>query len=383
MPRTPNLWALCLALGLALACSDPAERSAAGDVDADAAEAADVPGESGADAAPDVPLVDVATDATPDVSSADATPDVPPADATPDVPPEVAPDTVQPDCTGDAQCAPGVCDLGRCWPAPAAQVDVPAGTFWMGCDGVRDTGCEVNGLGGYFDQPYHAVDVPAFAIDVFETTVAEYAHCVAAAACTLPEQQPECTWSAGEASNLPLTCVSWEQAGAYCTWRGARLCTESEWEKAARGGCDLLPADQRADCGAHQPLNPWGDAPATCDVAVMDPNDGSGAGCGAAWPLPVGSRPAGASPYGVHDTVGNVGEWVADCFDASYDGAPADGSARTQCVWPQGDWLSGQYRAHRGAGWNQAVWFQRGAQRGADPPMGTFTNVGIRCCVTP
>jgi formylglycine-generating enzyme required for sulfatase activity len=250
----------------------------------------------------------------------------------------------------------------------------------MGCDGVRDQGCEGNGLGGHFDKPYHRVEVPAFSIDKLETTVAEYAHCVAAGSCTLPEQQPECTWSAGQASNLPLTCVSWEQATAYCAWRGARLCTESEWEKASRGGCETLPVDQQADCAAHQRLNPWGDATATCDLAVMDEPTGSGGGCGTDWPLAVGSKPAGASPYGLLDAVGNVGEWVEDCFEQDYNDAPVDGSARAECTWPVGDWLSGKYRVHRGSGWNQAVWFQRGAQRGADPATGTFTNVGIRCC---
>jgi formylglycine-generating enzyme required for sulfatase activity len=120
---------------------------------------------------------------------------------------------------------------------------------------------------------------------------------------------------------------------------------------------------------------------ATCEVAVMSETglqaDG---GCGAAWPLPVGSKPAGASPYGVLDAVGNVGEWVEDCMEASYEGAPTDGSARTSCTWPVGDWLSGQYRGHRGSDWMKPQWFQRGAQRGADPPTGTLTVVGIRCC---
>ena len=358
-----------LMLVAVVACGSPGKKAPV-----DAADAAD-PGGSSAEA------TDTAEPAVPDAAEAIA-----PDAGEPAVPEAVdVPDTAEPADVGPTPeihaDVPG--DPGPTDPLPADLVDVPAGPFWMGCDGVRDTGCEDNGLGGYFDQPYHQVDVPAFAIDRLETTVAAYARCVNAGSCTLPEQEPECTWSAGVESTLPLTCVSWDQANAYCAWRGARLCTEAEWEKAARGGCDTLPAEQQADCAAHQRLNPWGDAPATCDLAVMDPNNGSGGGCSTGWPLAVGSKPAGASPYGALDLVGNVGEWVYDCFEASYDGAPVDGSARTECVWPEGDGLSGQYRSHRGASWTHPVWFQRGAQRGADPPMGTFTNVGIRCCVTP
>jgi iron(II)-dependent oxidoreductase len=342
-------WLVLVSL-VALACSGSGKKTAS-DGDADAVTEAVGPG--------------------PDVT----------AEVQADTAPEQVADTSDPACTGDPECAPGVCDLGRCWPAPAAMVTVPAGPFFMGCDGVRDPGCEINGLGGYFDQPYHQVITGAFRIDVLETTVAEYAHCVAAGACTLPEANPPCTWLDGEASLRPITCVTWDQAGAYCAWRGARRCTEAEWEKAARGGCETLPADQQGDCQGNQWLNPWGNQGATCAVAVMNetglPADD---GCGTGGPVAVGARPEAASPYGVQDSVGNVGEWQEDCFEQDYNGAPADGSARTQCTWPVGDWQAGKYRVNRGGGWNRLAGFNRGAQRGADGPLATLTTVGIRCC---
>jgi formylglycine-generating enzyme required for sulfatase activity len=86
------------------------------------------------------------------------------------------------------------------------------------------------------------------------------------------------------------------QALAYCSSRDARLPTDGEWEKAARG------TDGRRF--------PWGNDTPTCDHAVIYATDVEGARCGHEGTLPVGSRPAGASPYGALDMVGNVSEIV-------------------------------------------------------------------------
>jgi hypothetical protein len=110
----------------------------------------------------------------------------------------------------------------------------------------------------------------------------------------------------------PINCISWAEASTYCGWAGTvahkRLPTEAEWEKAARGD------DAR--------IYPWGDVPLpSCTHVSM--NEGPGGGCGNFSSLPVGSKPLGDSPYGVHDMAGGVWEWTADWYGV-YDVAEDD-----------------------------------------------------------
>jgi len=175
------------------------------------------------------------------------------------------------------------------WDELASTVLVPAGAFAMGNN---------YNLADAQDQPQHSVTLPAFRIDKYLVTNAQYARFLAATG-----HRPPSNWKGGripEGQLLgPVTLVSWFDAAAYAQWAGKRLPTEAEWEKAARG------TDGRRW--------PWGN--------TMDPkrlntyyNVGSA--------TRVNAYPNGASPYGVFDMAGNVAEWIEDDF-LPYQGTSA------------------------------------------------------------
>jgi formylglycine-generating enzyme required for sulfatase activity len=205
---------------------------------------------------------------------------------------------------------------------------IEGASFMMGCEeGVAPACNETNAL------PHHQVIVPGFEIDVYEVTKKEYEACITAGACvndpdngiihySTSDEKAFCVLDSTLGDGYPVNCISWEGARAYCAWLGKRLPTEAEWELAARG------TDGR--------WYPWGKEPTpSCDNVVMD--DGSGSptswGCGNDSPMPVGSKPVGASPYGLYDMAGSMWEWVEDDWHATYDDAeiedkrPDDGSA--------------------------------------------------------
>jgi serine/threonine-protein kinase len=164
------------------------------------------------------------------------------------------------------------------------RVAIPSGSFIKG-----------SAKGADDERPEQKRHTGAFAIDRTEVTRAAYARCVAARRCPVP------AIDLGVDPDLPMTDVSWSEARAYCAFAAGRLPTEAEWEKAARG------SDGR--------VYPWGDAP-ECARANWGNFDGEGpcAGENPGRPMPVGSYPSGASPYGVLDLGGNVWEWVADDY---------------------------------------------------------------------
>jgi formylglycine-generating enzyme required for sulfatase activity len=152
------------------------------------------------------------------------------------------------------------------------------------------------------EQRTYEMELSEFLIDRTEVTVADFARCVEALGCAPPDLEqcePEelSNWQHPERQRHPINCVRWDQAVAYCAWRGLRLPTPAEWQKAARG------EDARA--------YPWGEEPASCERAVMAETDDA-PGCGSGTTAEVGSRPAGASPYGALDMAGNVSEWTGD-----------------------------------------------------------------------
>lgn len=227
---------------------------------------------------------------------------------------------------------------------------VPAGPFMMGCSEERHSLCPDD------EKASHEVTVPSFVIDKHEVTVGLYKDCVASGQCAIPGTGGKCNWDVTGKGSHPVNCINWEEARAYCAWAGKRLCSESEWEKASRG------TDGRE--------YPWGNEIATCEYAVTE--DG-GYGCGTDSTMPVGSKPAGASPYGALDMSGNVMEWVEDDWHQNYLGAPAGGDS----------WIDdprARFRIIRGGCFGSVFY---GDLRSSAREAGTLsygTCYGIRCC---
>ncbi len=201
-------------------------------------------------------------------------------------------------------------------PDIGARVTIPAGEFTMGGD-------DPNAL------PAQRVNLPAFEIDKYEVTNAQYKQFVDQASHAAP-------WGSypAERADYAVTNVSWEDAQAYCQWAGQRLPTEAEWEKAARG------ADSR--------LYPWGNEWRDGLANTKEANAGR--------VMPVGYYPGGASAYGVQDMAGNVWEWVADWSSSTQDA-----------------------KVMRGGAWNALRQWTQTYVRNWNRPANTLDNLGFRC----
>lgn len=172
---------------------------------------------------------------------------------------------------------------------------IPAGEFQMGCDENLDDYCQKSVL------PLHSVFVDDFFIDKYEVTNGEYKECVEIGVCDPPEGFEYLfryqKYENPEFNNYPVSGVDPNNASAFCSWWGKRLPSEVEWEKAARGTRGII--------------YPWGNEKPNCSLA----NFGS---CADGETMPVGSYPAGSSPYGVMDMAGNVEEWMWSMFDTGW-----------------------------------------------------------------
>ncbi len=249
-------------------------------------------------------------------------------------------------------------------------VRIPAGEFWRGCD--PDAVAAWSGGQGICDDDPNgdiALDVPfaqimlsEYWIDQYEATLGEYLACHDAGICpgigtVVPENIPE-----ADRNRLPINGLNWYEAETYCAWRGKRLPTEAEWEKAARG------TDQRQ--------LPWGDDYFTCGVANLTLG-GPGDTCPESGQvLPVDAHPGDRSPNGVIGMAGNVQEWVADWKGQLYysTGPTTDptGPAEAEPERP--------YKILRGGYYDSGPPTVRvSLRRWSDPQDHLLGRVGVRC----
>lgn len=254
-----------------------------------------------------------------------------------------------------------VCASAKCVAVVGDMALVPGGQTWLGCT-AADPQC------AGAEQPQHLVKLPAYWIDRFEVTAAQYKACVEAGSCAAPSlSDPACNWSNPVRVKHPINCIGWSAAQSYCTWAGKRLATEAEWEMAARGPCTSSDASQ---CLMELKPFPWGVKPATCAQTVMaDPVTGSG--CGLGTTAVAGIQTADTSPVGVRDLGGNVSEWVLDTWDAGfYASSPVTSPVNT---------AAGDSKVVRGGSYVSPKAKVRSAFRQSGAADAASAAVGVRC----
>ena len=276
---------------------------------------------------------------------------------------------------------------GETWVSPTDGMEmifIPPGSFWLGSNPAGDSAASES------EQPQREVVLDGYWLDKTEITNAMFARFIEengylteaekqAGAQFLDLTLAEPDWRAvrgadwkhphGPNSSItgleqhPVVQVSWTDAAAYCAWRGARLPTEAEWERAARGTEQRLyawgnqkPGSQRTNTADRNLPAPW------ADQTIDD---------GYQFTSPVGAYPSGATPDGFMDLTGNVLEWVADWYDpqayqyltAANPSGPASGETRVLC----------------GGSWYNSGDFLRAANRGYRQPAESTDGIGFRC----
>lgn len=246
----------------------------------------------------------------------------------------------------------------------AEPLEIPAGPFWMGSTPQeRELGYALDEARGstaarsyrWFDnETRQQIKLPAYRIDRTQVTQSQFRRFVQETSYPAPSvdrktwegyrlihpfsRAQKYNWQDGQPpagkQDHPVVLVDARAAEAYCAWAGGSLPSEAQWEKAARG------TDGR--------IFPWGD--------TFDPQRLNSADAGPYATEPVGSRPAGASPYGVLNMAGQVFEWTA-----------------TQCP---GD---ASRRIVKGGSWDDYPGVTRAAARHCRPLELKHILIGFRC----
>jgi formylglycine-generating enzyme len=230
-------------------------------------------------------------------------------------------------------------------PIGEEMVAIPAGPF------VRGTS-----NGGYDEQPQRTIYLDTFSIDRHEVTNYQYQQFVLATGHRKAGPPSRYAKSIGKmrGTNQPVVYVSWEDATEYCQWKGRRLPTEAEWEKAMRG------SDGR--------LWPWGNQERVNGANWARVQDGYDVSSR------VGQFQTDKSPYGVMDGAGNVMEWVADWYQESYYKEAPEKNPQS----PE----YGTYRVIRGGGYTTTGADLRITSRSKMVPDFRDETIGFRCAVS-
>ena len=217
------------------------------------------------------------------------------------------------------------------------------------------------------EQDEHTVTLSAYYIDKYEVTNGLYKLCENAGECDKHTKiydyyDPGNYYINPKYDEYPVIFVNWEMANQFCEWRGARLPTEAEWEKAAKGEMNYS--------------YPWGDT-IDCEHANYYQ---LGKSC-VTYPTKVGSYESGKSPYGAYDMAGNVWEWVADWYDPFY----YQTSVEVDPPGPNGSTLGGREKVIRGGSWLITNDGLRSSNRSFTGDFDRANDIGFRCAknVTP
>ena len=232
-------------------------------------------------------------------------------------------------------------------------VPIPAGTFLMGAQNGNKNGPNYDAKASDREAPVHEVHLKSYRIGRFPVTVQEFGEFIKDGGYKIEKH-----WAAGgfgqfteaeywaeqqQYPNRPVVSVSWFEASAYCAWKGGRLPTEAEWERAARG-----PRSSRY---------PWGDEP-PLDSSRANYEEKIG------HATPVGVYPKGNSAEGLCEMLGNVWEWCSDWY-APYEKRAGSGDE--------------EYKVLRGGSWINYSLNVRVSLRSRNEPSYRNDIIGFRC----
>jgi sulfatase modifying factor 1 len=271
-----------------------------------------------------------------------------------------------------------------------AQSSIPSGSFTMGTDTDPNRNDD--------ESPPHPATLDSYLMDRFKVTVGRFRSFYQAYNGTLPpvgsgthpdhtdsgwqaefaanmpasqsqlQSQINCninnyqTWtnSAGAHENMPMNCVSWYLAFAFCIWDGGRLPTEAEWEMAASNG-------------SEENEYPWGNNnPDPTTDAVMNCLGDGVSGCSPTDILPVGSRPMGVNHWGHEDLAGSVWELTTDYYDAAYYTSV---STCNNCI----NLTNSGSKVIRGGDFSSSMNMIRATERASYQPITVSPYIGFRC----